>query len=147
MQHWNMKRNISAATVIHATIEELWETVFSMDPCRGYIDGSLLEFELGGRESETARVWTSSPWQMRGRQRCPHCCKPLRINAETCCEIDASLRGRESGSTQLRDLQLWVCYQTTTGEDTADWEDNTSCSELQSVWISDRSVINCSYEL
>jgi hypothetical protein len=32
-----MKCNISVATGIHATVEDLWEAVFSVGPCRGYI--------------------------------------------------------------------------------------------------------------
>jgi hypothetical protein len=29
--------DVSVATIIHATVEELWEAVFSVGPCRGYI--------------------------------------------------------------------------------------------------------------
>jgi hypothetical protein len=37
MQQWNTKHPISIAVVMQATIEELWEAVFSEGPCRGYI--------------------------------------------------------------------------------------------------------------
>jgi hypothetical protein len=39
-------------------------------------------------------------------------------------------------------------YQTTTGEDTADWEDLVrAVVELQSVWIGVSAIVTCSYVL
>jgi hypothetical protein len=32
-----MKGHVRVETVMHVTMEELWEAVFSVDPCRGYI--------------------------------------------------------------------------------------------------------------
>jgi hypothetical protein len=38
-------------------------------------------------------------------------------------------------------------HQATTGEDTVDWEDSMCSGDLQSVWISDSAVLNCSYDM
>jgi hypothetical protein len=39
-------------------------------------------------------------------------------------------------------------YQATTGEDTAGWKKlSVSCSELQSVWISDSAIVMHIYDL
>jgi hypothetical protein len=37
MQQLNIKHNNSIATGMHATTEELWEAVFSVGPCRGFV--------------------------------------------------------------------------------------------------------------
>jgi hypothetical protein len=36
MQQWNMKHSISVVTVMCATVEELWESLFSVGLCGGY---------------------------------------------------------------------------------------------------------------
>jgi hypothetical protein len=103
-QHWNTKRNVIAATAMHATKEELWEAVFTLwiraEDVRIY--GESHESRVG-RESETARGYANRLWWRRGRRRGPNCCKPLHVNAEYYCEIDANLRGREPGSTEAKE--------------------------------------------
>jgi hypothetical protein len=50
----------------------------------------------------------------------PHCYEPLHSSTESCCEIDASLQGCESGSMQaMRDVWCWECCQVATSKDTA----------------------------
>jgi hypothetical protein len=104
-------------------MEELWEAVFSVGPCRGYtwgIETQLSQLrvewksslEAGSlRESEAENI----TWHRCGKWRSPHCCKSLHSNAESCCETDASL-----GALTLRDQQCSDYYQATTPEDTAD---------------------------
>jgi hypothetical protein len=48
------KRHVSAATVMHAAIEELWEAVFPAGPCRGYV--RKIETQL----SQSGVEWKSS---------------------------------------------------------------------------------------
>jgi hypothetical protein len=60
-QQWSTKLHVSVATVMHAEIDELWEAVFFVCPCRGCIwkidelVDSQVELDLGCRQSETAR--------------------------------------------------------------------------------------------
>jgi hypothetical protein len=51
-------------------------------------------------------------------------------------------------STQAEDI-VGICYEPTTGEDTADWECLlTTCrSKLLRVWISDSATVTCRYDL
>jgi hypothetical protein len=81
---------------------------------------SWVDFELGGRQSETERDWDSRPWRRRGKRTRPHCCMSLRSKAESC-EIAANLRGREPGSGGTWPFLEAVIQQR--GEDTADWEE------------------------
>jgi hypothetical protein len=55
------KCHVSVAIVMYTMIEELWEVVFSVGPCRGYMwkigtaksVKSQVEVKLGGMQSET----------------------------------------------------------------------------------------------
>jgi hypothetical protein len=42
---------------------------------------SPVDFEFGGRQSETVRAYDIGPWRRSGRRRSP-CCKPLHRNVE-----------------------------------------------------------------
>jgi hypothetical protein len=45
------------ATVMHATIEELWEAVFFVRPCRGYIWRIGIKLSPRLRQSPLAEAW------------------------------------------------------------------------------------------
>jgi hypothetical protein len=56
-QQFNTKRHVNVATVVHATIEELWEAVSSERSMqRLHLQESRLEVALGGRHYETAET-------------------------------------------------------------------------------------------
>jgi hypothetical protein len=74
----------------HATVEELWEAVFSVVPCGGYIWRLETQTSLSRKSSESAvSSWETdaseivadgrSLWRC-GKWRSFHCCKLLRSN-------------------------------------------------------------------
>jgi hypothetical protein len=64
------------------------------------------------------------------------------------CQLSLEMAVRRVGSL----LRMWVRkqrirQQTTTGKDTADWEDNACYSELYNVRISDNAIVTCNCDL
>jgi hypothetical protein len=63
------------------------------------------------------------------------------------CETGTSQRGQEPLNPELKDLRRWGPLPS------HDWRHirlrrlSACCGELQSVWISDSAIINCTYEL
>jgi hypothetical protein len=84
------------------------------------------------------------PWRRRGRHRRLPCCKSLHSNAESCCEIDASLREIEpeckGTSTVGRRYPAarWIHSRLR--------RISACCIEMQSVRISETVKITCSHE-
>jgi hypothetical protein len=130
---------IPTAAGMHATIEELWEEVFSVCPCRGCIwrIGTQLSFWVESLErvfrqtSPSLRmIWNSWPWWRHGRQ-CPHCCKSLCSNTEL---VVRQLLASKNVNMEAEGSVVLEAVTQQCGEDTADWEDLVCAVVNYKVW-------------
>jgi hypothetical protein len=112
------KCHVSITTIIHATVDELWEVVFPVGSIpRPYHENQ--QDKLVSLESSESAVssWERKPSEvvadgchMAGgtRGRSPHCCKSLSTKAKLVVREMPASKDRSHGTQKLKNLRHWA---------------------------------------